>query len=354
MYSEQATTGRQPATTSQGERLTLRSGKTLRVRPFNFDTRADYEDVVAIHNLIDPEFREAIESWQHWDRNRDPKLVFRRFIAERDGETVAYGSYGHMDWSFDPDRYFIWAGVHPDEQRKGYGSALWDYLLQRLSRRQPAELVSFTRENRPQAVEFLHNRGFEVRMREAISRINPQTFDVTPFAEKIARLAQSGVAVSSLAEIMERDPNWKRNMYELEKEAEKDVPSIGEVTKSAFEVYEKQVFGLPNLLPEGWFVAIDGDEYVGMSVLWRDLENSQRLETGFTGVKRSHRRRGIATALKARALEYARVYGATCIDTGNEENNPMLQLNYQLGFRPMPAELLLQKNLLTQSDAKEN
>lgn len=340
MYTEQPTVGTQhPA--PHGETLNVRSGSVVRVRPFNFNSSSDYGRVVAVSNAIDPDFQESVEAWQHWDQNRDPQHLFRRFLVEREGEVVAYGSYGHLEWSFHPDRYYIWVGVHPGQQRKGYGSALWDYLVKQLIKRQPAELVTFTRENRPQALDFLQRRGFEVRMREQISRINPQTFDLAPFSSKMAAAERSGIRVVTLAEIMPRDPEWKRHMYELESEVEKDVPSIDEVTKSDFEVYEKQTLGMPNLLPEGWFVAMDGDEYVGLSVLWRDLVNDKRLGTGLTGVKRSHRRRGVATAMKARALEFARGYGATILDTGNEENNPMYQINLQLGFRPLPAELVL-------------
>ncbi len=54
-------------------------------------------------------------------------------------------------------------------------------------------------------------------------------------------------------------------------------------------------------------MAVDGDEYVGMSNLWDDRA-SDALYTGLTGVKRSHRRRGIATALKVRAIAYARAH----------------------------------------------
>ncbi len=345
MYTEQTTTGKPVQTPARGEQLTTRSGATLWVRPFNMAARADYERAVRINAAIDPESHDSVEGWQHWDRERDPALQFQRFVLEAGGEAVAYGSFGHMDWSFDPDRYFIWLGVHPAHQRKGYGSAFWAFLMGRLGQRGPQELVSFTRENRPRAVEFLQRRGFEVRMREAISRVNPQEFDVAPFADKIARVAQSGIVVTTLAELMQSDPQWKSKMYELERVAEKDVPSISEITKSDPEVYERQTLGAPNLLPEGWFVALDGDQYVGLSVLWRDLEDEQRLETGFTGVLRSHRRRGIATAMKARALTFARERGVTRLDTGNEENNPMLQINYQLGFRPLPAELVLQKQL---------
>jgi ribosomal protein S18 acetylase RimI-like enzyme len=167
--------------------LKLRSGKTLWVRAFDFDSDADYARVVAVENAIDPDHADSVENWQHWDRNRNPEHHFRRFVAERDGEVVAFGHYGHQSWSFREDKYFFWVGVHPDHERKGYGSALWDYMLARLSKREPGELVSWTRENRPRAVEFLEHRGFEAKLRMPISRINPQTFDPAPFAEKIAR-----------------------------------------------------------------------------------------------------------------------------------------------------------------------
>ena len=66
---------------------------------------------------------------------------------------------------------------------------------------------------------------------------------------------------------------------------------------------------------------------------------------GLTGVLRSHRRRGIATAVKLPTIDFARSVGARYISTDNEENNPMYQLNLKLGFRPMPAWLDFEKHL---------
>ncbi len=65
-------------------------------------------------------------------------------------------------------------------------------------------------------------------------------------------------------------------------------------------------------------------EYVGVSMLASNRPCSPRINTPLTGVLRSHRRKGIALAMKLRAIEFAIQQGGTAIRTDNEENNPML------------------------------
>ena len=104
-------------------------------------------------------------------------------------------------------------------------------------------------------------------------------------------------------------------------------------------------FGTPGFLPDAWFIALDGDRYVGMAVLFKDLGDRQRLQAGFTAVHRDYRRHGIATALKLRTIAFAQQYGAAQITTGNEEHNPMYQINLRLGFQPLPAKVAFQKEI---------
>ncbi|MFY0535900.1 GNAT family N-acetyltransferase [Nannocystis pusilla] len=102
---------------------------------------------------------------------------------------------------------------------------------------------------------------------------------------------------------------------------------------------------LPGFLPEGCWFALAGADYVGLSWMNAFPSDPRLLETGLTGVVRSHRRRGIATALKVHAIDFARRRGAERIVTRNEENNPMYDLNLMLGFRPGPAMCEYEKHL---------
>ena len=92
-------------------------------------------------------------------------------------------------------------------------------------------------------------------------------------------------------------------------------------------------------MPEAWFVALANGQYVGMTNLGMANEAAKIMHTYFTGVRRDYRRRGIALALKVRAIQFAQNLGARLILTNNEENNPMYLMNLALGFQPQPADV---------------
>jgi len=78
------------------------------------------------------------------------------------------------------------------------------------------------------------------------------------------------------------------------------------------------------------------------------MERSQgRSDTVF---RRGGPRMGVATAMKVAAISFAQETGITEIDTDNEENNPMYQINLQLGFQPMPAYLDFIKKFAVNGD----
>ena len=93
-------------------------------------------------------------------------------------------------------------------------------------------------------------------------------------------------------------------------------------------------------------MAVKDEQYIGST----DIEVYPKSEpykgwTGGLGVIREFRRKGIATALKVKAIEALLKKGVTEVRTDNEENNPMYKINVALGFKPVPFSLEYIKEL---------
>jgi GNAT superfamily N-acetyltransferase len=206
-------------------------------------------------------------------------------------------------------------------------------------------LVCQTREDETEKIAWLRRQGFQQAMRYPRSTLNVAEFDPVTYSDLSAKIAAQGLEIISLAELHVRDPEWQRNTYDLEMLLNQDVPRPTGFTPPPFEKYAQTEFAGPEFMPELWLIALDGDAYVGMSSLWKSGDGIEMLETGLTGVHRDYRRRGLAKVLKCQAIEIAQGLGATLIQTWNEENNPMFQLNLQLGFEAQPADVDWEKLL---------
>jgi GNAT superfamily N-acetyltransferase len=201
------------------------------------------------------------------------------------------------------------------------------------------------REDRPHSIRFLAQRGFNEMMREWESRLDVAAFDASPYVEAFDAPARHGVTIRTLAELQAIDPDWGPKCHALETELFRDVPSTNAPTEVPFEVWWDEVRSHPGMLPDAYFVAVHDGQYVGLSTLHRDCTGGY-LDTGLTGVIRSYRRKGIALAMKLRAIEYAQAVGAPEIRTWNETGNTgMLSINVRLGFLRQPAWIEFAKTL---------
>ncbi len=314
------------------------------ILPFE-PTHEAYVALADLDRAVWPDSAMTAALFKHRDDIRDPQYLFQRLGVTQNDAPVAFAEYGEMPWSYQPGKYLVSIAVHPDHERRGIGAALYDHVLATLSQQEPAPvlLVSGTREDKPQAIRFLERRGFQPVMRWIISDLDLAAFDPSPWVGLQEKVQAQGVRIMSLSELMQRDPACQQQMWDLEWVLTLDEPSPAPPTRLPLDRFIQQFFEAPDFLPQGEFVALEGERYIGTSGLRKNLADPRKLRTGFTGVMRSHRRWGIATALKLRAIDYARRAGAQSIGTGNEENNPMYQINVRLGFKKVTASLAYEK-----------
>ena len=309
----------------------------LTIRDFAYDD-ADYAGLVTVGNLVYHEYPDTIDDWKHGDAHRPAHLKHRRWVALHEGQIVGYASHDQSEGMHHPQLFHFEAVVHPELQGHGIGQALYTTVLEAIAPFDPLRVRSRARIDMERAVRFLEARGFVEDMRDWESRLDVTAFDPAPYAGHEDQVVASGISISTAAQLMASDPDHRRKLYELDLELSRDVPAPERRNDFSYETYEHFVFQSQNFLPDGFFVALDGERYVGMSNLWKSQADPSELYTGLTGVSRSHRRRGIALALKLRAIDYARRNGVRRLKTWNESNNrAMLSINEALGFVKQPA-----------------
>lgn len=306
----------------------------------------DYAAVVAVDNACYPEYPGTVEELRHDDEARPAKHKFRRWVAELDGTIVGFASHYQFEGMFHPQKFGLSVCVHPAHQRRGIGSALYEAALAGLAPYNPLSLRVSIREDKERSMRFATGRGFVEDTRTWESRLDVPSFDPAPFAGAEERALATGITFATIAELAARDPGYRAKLYELDVAATQDEPHPEPITKPSRAVYDSWIFDNPNYLPEGMFIALDGDRYVAMSTLKTSQASPDELYVGFTGVLREYRGKGLALALKLKTIAFARARGVQTIKTWNASiNRPMLRINEALGFVKQPAWVSLVKHL---------
>ena len=307
-------------------------------------TTAHYPGIATLHNSINPELHLSALDFTEGDRLRDPKFKTQRWVAIMKDEIIGAGYYTQSNWFAHPQKFMIWVGVHPRHQRSGIGSALYETIMHGLQPFDPLALRSRATDDCPQSIRFLEKRGFQEVIRDIPSELNVQAFDLTRFTGLKDRFRVNGIEIKTLSEL-ENDPERNHKLYDLDWEMSLSVPGdlAAGMGRRGLEKYVEYAITGPSALPDGFFVAVKGEEYIGLSHVLVS-EKGLSLYQGLTGVKPQYRRTGIGLAMKIRGITYAQANGYTTIMAENDAKNiPMLAMNEKLGFVRKPSLITFEK-----------
>jgi mycothiol synthase len=307
-------------------------------------TSAHYQGIAAIFNSLDPQRKVSALDIAEGEKRRDPKLKFQRWVAFEKDQVVGAGGYHQSIWFAHPQKFMLWIGVLPGHQGRGIGSALYETVIHGLQPFDPLAMRASTTEDNPQSMRFLEKRGFQEVIRDIRSELNVQAFNLSRFTGLEDRFRGNGIVIKTLPEL-ENDPERNRKLYDLDWELSLSVPGdlAAGIGRRGLDKYVEYAITGPSALPEGFFVAVSGEEFIGLShVLSSDKGVS--LYQGLTGVKPQYRRQGIGLAMKIRAIAYARATGHTLIMAENDaKNRQMLAMNERLGYVRKPELITFEK-----------
>jgi mycothiol synthase len=306
-------------------------------------TPGDYPTLVDLLNASWPAYPTTVEQLSMQDETalRHPEARFQRYVVEHMGNLIASGHYEQPPRFYEPGRFRVQIFVHPRYQKQGLGSHLYQRIMCELREAQACSIWTKIREDMPDSLRFVRTCGFYEELSVWEYRLDVALFNPAPYAELTTALGAQGIEIVSLRDL-ESDTARKQKVYDLYKETGRDLPLTEHWTEPSYELFQQD---LAKRAPESYFIALHGQEYVGLSYL-SEHRTEQYCSVEHTGIRRAYRRRGIALALKLRGIAYARHHGypgiRTTIDSANRAS---LALNERLGFVKHPAWIVFTKEI---------
>jgi len=310
---------------------------------------SSYERLVEIYNANYPDYRISIAERRSRDESVDrTKYLLKRFECvdlERD-RIVGFGELINVPDMYHPRKFMAGILVDPEQQCRGVGRAIYTRVEEELSSRNAILAWTMAKEDLPRRIEFFQRRGFSERTRNWESRLDLSTADTTPFHGYIEKALKDGITFTTLAEEQSHGQDSLRKIHELVQLIQADMPREAEFTPLSYDDWDTYSLKNPQLLRDGYFLAKDGSNFVGMSDVHRIDSEHGVLNQDDTGVIREYRGRGIATSLKLKVIDFGKKNGYGTIKTWNDSGNAsMLAINNKLGFRRQVGWILMEKVL---------
>ena len=316
---------------------------------------SNYERLVAISNANYPDYPVSVRERRSRDESMDrTNHLMRRFecIDLEQDQIVGFGEVFNLPGMFHPRKLMVNVLVDPERQGRGIGRAIYNRLNEELVNLNAIIVWAMSKEDLPRRIEFFQRRGFAEKSRNWESRLDVTTANPARFAGYVENALREGITFTTLAEEQPHGQDSLRRIHELVQLVTADMPREAAFTPLTYAQWETFSLKNPQLIPEGYFIAKDGANYVGMSNVHRVDNEPHVLNQDDTGVIREYRGRGIATALKLKVIEFGRNNGYQTIKTWNDSSNAaMLAVNTKLGFKRQVGWIMMEKILRSESSA---
>jgi GNAT superfamily N-acetyltransferase len=231
-----------------------------------------------------------------------------------------------------PDVPNVLLTVLPEARRQGVGTALYEAISDWIRDHGLDVLEAVASDEDPESLAFAERRGFREDRRE--KGVSLRLTEIEPPAVELP----DGIEIVTWAERPELAPG----IYEVALEASPDVPGSEDEIMEPFEDWLVNDMQGSGDKPEATFLAVAGDEVVGYAKFSLTDAQPKTAHHDLTGVKRAWRGRGIARALKATQIRWAKENGYEELQTRNDERNaPIRHLNREFGYRPATGRIYL-------------
>ncbi|MFQ6087908.1 MAG: GNAT family N-acetyltransferase [Candidatus Methanofastidiosia archaeon] len=297
----------------------------------------DVRRIIEIHNTV---YRtvsgftpKSIERFMNWMSHPDISLERDYYVAENGGILGYFGITSRKS-ERRIGRGNLSGAVHPEHQRKGFGTQLMNFALE-LSRKRKFKFIdTWVHGELGQSQRFLEKFGFEIVRYFWDMRIeNPKIGEIR-FPE--------GIEVRNF--VLGED---EQNLLDIYNNSFAEHWGHTDVTLEDIENWKKEkIFD-----PKGIFLAIHRDKIIGLCVNFIEevnvLSKLQKIGiVGVLGVHTDYRRKGIGKALLLTGVKYLQKKKMKIVELGVDAENPKAKNLYEgCGFREVRRGMVYRKKL---------
>jgi GNAT superfamily N-acetyltransferase len=313
------------------------------IRPATLDDAQLASDLTTAAYPDEPE--DPLVTRFRWAHPRDGWSI-GRFIAEVDGQPIAYLWWGHGPWEQLPDgECDVGADVDRARQSDDVLDQLWEWIAQEAVADGARILNTYAAEDEPNVLEALSRLGYERERSEKVWTLDLKKHGERLLVEASAardKMKSEGIELLPLAEWSA--PETFKRLHTLNEATIRDIPTSHPILPQSFANFMERM-SAPDLPHDRLWLARHGEQPVAMSFL-RFPPIRGNVWTGYTCSHPEYRGRGIARAVKLQSMAQAIELGVPFVRTANDsENAPMLHINETLGYDSRPGFVSLTKRV---------
>lgn len=295
----------------------------------------DYVGIVSLYTQQEPDSLPlTVERYRMERAAIDAAGSGEAWVAVDGDRVIGLGAISPAWWTGDPSVFSLELRVDLRYRRRGIGTSLFKRLLVRSAEHGATRMLCWRRADAHDGLHFAEHRSFhETGQQLDEYRLYIPDAAVDAYSGLAERLSRMGLRLASLADLETGDERLLRALQRLWAESGADSPPDAADLCDSFATWRREVLDSSGQSADTHWVALDGERPVGMTFLKR--LSAEAAENDYTAVAPTHRGRGIAPALKLRAIDWARQHDVRWFYTSSEiGNGPMIGINRRLGYRP--------------------